>query len=47
MGNNKEAGGSHAKDRATHLTFAFVSKSPDIKANENSHTKTTDIQNQE
>jgi hypothetical protein len=36
---------SHTEDRAAHLTFAVVSKSSDIKANENSHTKTTDIQN--
>ena len=36
---------SHAEDRAAHLTFAVVSKSPDIKSKGNSHTKTTDIQN--
>jgi len=45
MGNIGAGSVSHAKDRAAHLTFAVVSKSPDIKANENSHTKTTDIQN--
>jgi len=45
MSNNKEAGGSHTEDRAAYLTFAVVSKSSDIKANENSQTKTTDIQN--
>ncbi len=36
---------SHSEDSATHLTFAVVSKSLDIKSKGNSHTKTTDIQN--
>ena len=47
MSNNKEAGGSHTEDRAAYLTFAAVSKSLDIKSKDNSHTKPTDIQNQE